>query len=154
MLPAGYAHLDFTRKALLENADLVLDKAGLPRKNYRRIALYQTWRAVSEPPQDYPLALMDGRSPEPGHVVILDNIIGPREIPGNISETQLAIAGKSDEWYYFSNMREDELLLWKGFDTDLGDRLNVFHTGFNDTANRPNAKPRESIEARVFAYWT
>lgn len=150
-LPAGYVHMDYTEVGLRSAAKLALEKAGLPPKDYRRIVLYQTWRAVSEPPQDFAFALTDGRSPKPGHVVVLDNIIGPREIPGNVTETQLAIASEQDDWYYFSDMREDELLLWKGYDTERGNRLNVLHSGFQ--TGLPHAQPRESIEARILAFW-
>jgi hypothetical protein len=152
-LPASYVHIDYTQKALLEQAGLALEKAGKPQKSYRRTVLYQTWRAISPPPQDIPLAVTDGRSPRPGNTIILDNIIGPREVPGNITETQIGVMSASDEWYYFSNMEAHELLVWKGYDTDFGNSLNVLHTGFDNTHTTPTAKPRESIETRILAFY-
>jgi hypothetical protein len=150
--PSADVHLDFTSKSFWDNAGWVQDSAGVQRKPYRRVALYQTWRAVSEPPQDFPLALVDSRSVTPGNTVVMDNIIGPRDVVGNVVETRLAKFGRNDSWYYFSNMREQELILFKGFDSATEDTLNVLHTSFenNDT---PNTIPRESIEARFFAYW-
>lgn len=152
-LPSTYVHMDFSEKSFFENANWVLDKAGLPRTKYRRIALFQTWRAVSPPPQDFPLALTDARTPTPGNTVILDNVIGPRDVDGNVVETLLGCRSPTDTWYYFPNLVEDELLVFKGFDSAAGDQANVLHTSFDCRAAVPGAKPRESIEARFFAYW-
>lgn len=153
MLPAVYLHLDYSEKSFLETVEFVLAKAGMAGKKYRRAAMFQTWRAVSEPPQDFPLTLTDGRSPKPGNTVILDSIIGPPDITGNIVETLLGTWSETDEWYYFSNMRESELLVFKGFDTAYGHTQNVLHTSFDARAAQKNSKPRESIEARFIALW-
>jgi hypothetical protein len=50
-------------------------------------------------------------------------------------------------------MPVDELLVFKGNDTRLGDTQSVLHTGFDNTAAEPNAIPRESLEARSFVFW-
>ncbi len=39
-----------------------LDAAGRPIERWRRVVMYQTWRAVTDPPQDNLLALCDRRS--------------------------------------------------------------------------------------------
>lgn len=150
--PSGDVHLDFTAKSFWDNVGWVQDAAGVPRKRYRRTVLYQTWRAVSEPPQDFPLALTDSRSIVPGNTVTMDNIIGPRDVVGNVVETRLAKQGPHDSWYYFSNMRANEVILFKGFDSDAEDSVNVLHTAF-DNKDTPRTIPRESIEARFFAFW-
>jgi len=50
-------------------------------------------------------------------------------------------------------VRVDELLVFKGNDTRLGDTQSVLHTGFDNAAAEPNAIPREGLEARFFAFW-
>lgn len=152
-MPSGEVHLDFTGKSFWDNVGWVQDAAGVERQDYSRVVLYQTWRAVSAPPQDRPLALTDSRSVTPGNYVVMDNIIGPRDVVGNVVETRLACYSEADSWYYFSNMREDELIVFKGYDSDRGDNLNVLHTSFDDTNLTVPAIPRESVESRFFAFW-
>jgi len=81
--------------------------------------------------------------------------VSKRKINGYESTTRDASwkADPDDRWYYFSNMPVDELLVFKGNDTWLGDTQSVLHTGFDNTAAEPNAIPRESLEARFFVFW-
>jgi hypothetical protein len=151
--PASFVHMDFTQKSFADFCRWVQEAEGRTPGQYRRIAFYQTWRALSKPPQDFPLALTDARSVKTGHYVVMDNIIGDDTIADNVVETRLGRVDPDHRWYYFSNMRDHELLIFKGNDTLHGDRQSVLHTGFDNTASEPNAVPRESLEARFFAFW-
>jgi hypothetical protein len=57
-------------------------------------------------------------------------------------------------WFYFPQMRRDEVLLIKCFDseTDGRARLSV-HSAFEDPTSPHDAAPRESIEIRAFAFF-
>lgn len=57
----------------------------------------------------------------------------------------------SHKWYYFRELQEDEIVVFVQADSAARDRAGVPHTSFEDPA-APHAKPRESIEARVFVY--
>jgi len=151
--PAGFVHMDFTQKSFQDFIRWVQETEGVSPGEYSRVVFYQTWRALSPPPQDYPLAITDGRSVKPGNYVIMDNYITSDMSGDNVVETRLGKADPQDRWYYFSNMRIDELLVFKGNDTRFGDSQSVLHTGFDNTAAEPNAVPRESLEARFFAFW-
>ena len=150
--PAGFVHADVTRKTFLEWASYVQQAEGVAVPAYRRVALYNAWRAVSPPPQDFPLALADGFSVKSGKYVVMDNVTG-LEGEGPSVETRLALYDRDDKWYYFSSMRENELLLFKTYDSKFNDAQTVMHSSFDDTASHPGAAPRESIEARFFAFW-
>jgi len=150
--PAGFVHADVTGKTFLEWASYVQQAEGVTVPPYRRVALYNAWRAVSPPPQDFPLALADGFSVKSGKYVVMDNVTG-LEGEGPSVETRLALHDRDNKWYYFSNMRANELLLFKTYDSKFNDAQTVMHSSFNDTARHPDAAPRESIEARFFAYW-
>jgi hypothetical protein len=150
--PAGFVHMDITSETFGNWARWTQEEEGLPLKPYNRAALIQTWRAVSDPPQDFSLALTNGRSVKPGKYVVMDNYT-TLEGEGQIVQTRLGVYDPDDDWYYFPNMHADEVLLFKGYDTRWGDTLNVLHTGFDNTRTYPNAIPRESIEARFIAYW-
>ena len=57
-------------------------------------------------------------------------------------------------WVYFPEMRTDEALLIKCFDSarDGRARLSV-HTAFEDPSTPPDAPARESIEIRTLAFF-
>lgn len=150
--PAGFVHADVTKKTFHDWAKWVQQDEKIQVPPYRRVVMYNTWRAVSKPPQDFPLALTDGFSIKSGKYVVMDNVTS-MEADGHTVETRLARYDPEDKWYYFSNMREDELLVFKGYDSKFNDDQTVWHSGFNNTEKHPNATPRESIEARFFAYW-
>ena len=150
--PAGFVHADITQKTFLEWAQWVQKDEGVDVPSHRRVALYNTWRAVSPPPQDFPLALTDGLSVKSGQYVVMDNVTG-LEGEGPSVETRLALYDPEDRWYHFSNMCETELLVFKTYDSKFNDEQTVMHGSFNNTAAYPDANPRESIEARFFAFW-
>jgi hypothetical protein len=151
--PAGFVHMDFSHRSFLDFVRYVQEAEGVTPGVYRRVVVYQTWRAISPPPQDYPLAVTDGRSVDPDNHVIMDNIISTDDAADQVLETRLGKADPRDRWYYFSNMRVDELLVFKGNGTGPSDAQNVLHTGFDNTVAEPHALPRESLEARFFAFW-
>ena len=126
--------------------------AGLKMRPYRRIVAYQTWRALSEPPQDFPLALTDSRSVEPGQYVVMENITGPREQLGAVGDSRMALPG-NHTWYYFSGLTSREVIVFKGYDTANPEGLNVYHASFDNRRAEPNAHPRASIETRMLAFW-
>ena len=161
--PAGEAHVDFTpRRAELMARDLY-QKTFPDGRGYSRFIASSLWRAFSQPPQDCPLALLDARSVgvEEGiantlHVVdrIPDEGEMLREIPGEESVVAAAIFHYSPlhRWWYFSNMTRDEVVLIKFHDSDSGKALRTPHTAFRDPSF-PDARPRESIEFRSFAFF-
>jgi hypothetical protein len=150
--PASYAHLDVTERMAGLWTEWMHEDAGVPMRDYRRVVIYQTWRAVSRPPHDYPLALTDGRSVKPDRFVPMENYHG---LGGGerFGENRLGTYDPDHEWYYFSEMTADELLVFKAYDTDFGSRQNVLHTGFDNRPNVTDASPRESVEARFVACW-
>ncbi len=151
--PASFVHMDFTQKSFRDFIRWVQEAEGVTPGEYSRVVFYQTWRALSPPPQDYPLALTDGISVKPGNYVVMDNYITADATGDNVVETRLGKADPDDRWYYFHNMRPDELVVFKGNDTRFGDTQSVLHTGFDNTIAEPDAIPRESLEARFFAFW-
>ena len=61
--PARYPHADNTNASALELAnlfDMFVDDFDLGA--YSRWAMYNVWRAITPPPQDFPLAVCDAQS--------------------------------------------------------------------------------------------
>ena len=122
-------------------------------KRYRRITVYQTWRALSGPPVDIPLTVADGRSVQLKDMVTADTILGGEYGHDQAFEYSMCRYNPGHRWYYFSNMRPDEVLVFKGYDFDPSRPARLFHTAFDDPSAPRDAPPRASIEARAFAFF-
>jgi hypothetical protein len=58
------------------------------------------------------------------------------------------------EWYYFPQMRRDEALVFKVFDSKKDGRARfVPHTSFENPLAPAGAAPRRSIEVRTLAFF-
>jgi hypothetical protein len=148
--PSNDVHMDFSTKSFCANADHALEIAGMDRVRYSRVMAIQTWRALSDPPHDFPLALTDNRSVKPGSYVLMQNIT---DAQGSVAETRMALRDDGHAWYYFSDLRKDELVVFKGFDGAFPESFNLFHAAFDNTVAQPHANPRSSVEMRFLAFW-
>ena len=77
-----------------------------------------------------------------------------REMPGEGSLIAAAIFHYNPDhrWWYFSNLTRDEVVLLKFHDSEPGKALRTPHTAFRDPTF-PDARPRDSIEFRSFAFF-
>jgi hypothetical protein len=118
-----------------------------------RFAAFNIWRAVSQPPQDIPLAVCDARSVAPQDRVIADSVI---DAPGASEfrfESTLFTHNPAHRWHYFSNMTRDEALVFRAYDSDAQQPQRVPHSAFNDATCPDGVPTRVSIEARAFAFF-
>jgi hypothetical protein len=114
-----------------------------------RFQIINVWRPLVDPVEDYPLALCDARSLKPTDLVDTE-----RRAQDHTGEIQLAVHNPAQRWYYYPDMRPDEVLLFKTFDSiDGGMRPYSIHSGVRLPNAPANAKPRESIETRVFVFY-
>lgn len=151
--PAGYAHIDFARSGAEQLSRTENQLQGLPDRPYSRLMLIQAWRALSTPPQDFPLALCDSRTMSESDTFEKDGAVGPKAVAGNTFKSLAVHYNPRQRWYYFSNMQPDELILFKSYDSLEGRTPKVPHSAFDNRAVFPNARPRESVEARFFVYF-
>ena len=95
-----------------------------------------------------PLAICDASSVAPDDLVRADLIY-----PDRVGEIYNAVYSPDHRWFYVSEMQTDEVLLFKGYDSDT-DGLARFtlHTAFDLKSTPADAPPRESIEVRALAY--
>jgi hypothetical protein len=149
---AGFIHLDVTARSVERFLKFSLDAAGRPIEPWRRVVMLQTWRAITEPPQDNLLALCDRRSVPQSDVVFYDAIIGDKGSALENIEARSCRFGPGHRWWYVSDMRPEDLLVFVGFDSADPEAVQPFHTGF-DLPGPENAVPRGSLEARFFAFY-
>ena len=146
--PASLVHNDYTSNSgfvcLREN--LGDDAKALAQGRFQII---NVWRPLVDPVEDYPLALCDARSVNP-----LDLIDCERRAPNHRGEIQLAVHAPEQHWYYYSEMRPPEVLLFKTFDSkDAGINPCSIHSAIPLAQARADATPRESIETRAFVFY-
>src|SRR5436190_10070851 len=115
----------------------------------RRFAIIQVWRAIAQPIVSNPLAMADARS-----VATDDLLIAERRYPNRVGQTYRLRYNAGHRWFYFPQMRRDEAIVFKVYDSEKDGRARFTpHTSFDDPATPPGAAPRQSIEARSLAFF-
>jgi hypothetical protein len=146
--PVLSAHNDYTewsgpnrvREVMGDEADQLLQ---------RRFAIIQVWRAIGQPIVSNPLAMADARSVAPG-----DLLIAERRYPNRVGQTYRLKYNPGHRWFYFPEMRRDEAIVFKVYDSLTDGRARFTpHTSFDDPATPAGAPPRQSIEARTLAFF-
>jgi hypothetical protein len=147
--PVLSAHNDYTewsgsnrvREILPDEAEALLA---------RRFAIIQVWRAINQPIRSNPLALAEAKSVE-----MDDMIVAERRYPHRVGQTYRLKYSPNHRWVYFPEMRRDEAVVFKVYDSEKDGRARFTpHTSFVDPASPPNASSRQSIEMRAFAFFT
>jgi hypothetical protein len=147
--PVLSAHNDYTewsgpnrvREFLPDEAEQLLK---------RRFAIIQVWRAINRPIQSNPLAVADACS-----VAMEDLVVAERRYPHRVGQTYRLKFNPNHRWYYFPEMRRDEALVFKVYDSEKTGRARYTpHTSFDDPTSPADASPRQSIEVRAFAFFT
>ncbi|MFQ3459003.1 CmcJ/NvfI family oxidoreductase [Bradyrhizobium sp. UFLA01-814] len=145
---AGYAHCDYAPIAGPQVAARDSQLQGIEIRSYSRLMIIQTWRALSPPPQDLPLAFCDGSS-----ILEADLVEAPLTKLGETIRVWIPHYSPSHRWYYFPDMTQDELVLFKGYDSEAHFKPKSTHSAFDNRRATPNAKPRESVETRFYVYY-
>ena len=115
----------------------------------RRFAVIQVWRPIRRPVESWPLAIADARSLSPADMVVTE-----RRYEDRIGQTSAITYNPAHRWYWFPQMRPDEALVFKVYDSLKDGRARfTAHTAFEDPNTPPHARPRESIEIRTLAFF-
>ncbi len=146
--PATLVHNDYTSKSgFVCLAEQLGDEAAELARG--RFQIVNVWRPLSDPVENWPLALVDARSVAREHLVDTE-----RRSPTHVGEIQLAVHDPAQRWFFYSAMRPHEVLLFKTFDSiDGGSRPCTIHTAIELPDAPADAKPRESIESRAFVFY-
>jgi hypothetical protein len=151
MTTAQFAHLDFEHSQVEDLLADTLHITGRKVMPYRRHVMLQTWRVITPPPQDMPLALCDGRTVSIEDIIPMDY----RGVEGSRNELVRSRGCRyapRHKWYYYPSMTPAELLVFKGYDSTAPEGMNAMHTAFDDVSVT-DAVPRGSIEARFIALY-
>jgi len=152
-IPVDQVHNDYTETSGPKRKGEILVAAGRTDLADRRVAFVNLWRPIVGPVRDNPLAVCDARSVAPGDLVATDiHHFGEDDlaVPRHSGQIQSVRYNPAHRWFHVSEMRPDEFLLLKCYDSRADGRARFMpHTGFRNPDCPPEFVPRESIEART-----
>ena len=146
--PVRNAHNDYTEWSGPQRVrDLLPNEAEALLKH--RFAVVQVWRPIRHPVRREPLAIADARS-----IGMKELFPSSRIYPDRVGEVYHCAFNPAHRWYYFPDMRRDEAIVFKTFDSIKDGRARwTAHSAFDDPTSPPDAPPRESIEMRTLAFF-
>lgn len=147
---ARLVHIDVSDAAA---AEFALMAAPEGKREFRRVEQHNIWRAISDPPQDVPLAVCDARSVAASDLVPADARFDRNGKVDWSFEALLLRYNPAHRWLFFSDMTRDDVLVFKRHDTDPGEPHHVPHSAFSDPRVPAGVTPRASVEIRTIAYW-
>jgi hypothetical protein len=146
--PVLAAHNDYTEWSGPQRVrDLLPDEAETLLM--RRFAIIQIWRSIAHPIVRNPLAIADARS-----IAFEDLHVSERRYPDRVGQTYRLSYNPKHQWFYFPEMRRDEALVFKVYDSAKDGRARfVPHTSFENPLAPADSAPRRSIEVRMLAFF-
>jgi hypothetical protein len=146
--PVKFAHNDYTLKSGPQRVrDLLPDEADELLKH--RFSEINVWRPIRGPVQESPLAVCDASS-----MTLADFVATDLRYRDRTGEVYSVAFNPNHRWFYFPQMRRDEALLLKCYDSAADGRARfTAHTGIDDPTSPPDAPARESIEARSLLFF-
>jgi len=146
--PVLWAHNDYTEWSGPQRLREIVPEEATQLLQHR-FAIIQVWRAINQPIQSNPLALVDART-----VASIDLLPAERRYPDRVGETYQLKYNPNHHWFYFPLMRRDEALVFKVYESEKdGCARFTPHTSFIDPTSPANAPPRQSLEVRTFAFF-
>jgi hypothetical protein len=150
--PVKRVHNDFTAKFGYSRARAELEARGIEDIEallQHRFAVVNVWRPIATPVQTSPLAVCDATSIAP-----IDLVAGNLVYRDRVGETYAITYNPTHRWFYFPQLRSDEAILIKCFDSAEDGRARfAAHTAFDDPTSPANAPARESIELRTLVFY-
>ena len=146
--PANKIHVDYTKTSGPQRARDVFGPKRVQRAlaSGQPIVQVNVWRPIRGPVQRSPLALADASSVDSSALIATDQVFVDR-----VGEIYHLAHQPHQRWAYVSNMRPEEVIIIKGYDSRSDGRARFTpHTAF-DLPNESSAPARHSIEVRTFA---
>ncbi len=148
--PVRYVHNDYTEKSAPQRVRDLLPPDEAEARLARRYVQINVWRNISPyPVETTPLGLVDAQTIAPRDLATCDLVYADRT-----GEVYAGVWNGDHRWYWFPRLARDEALLIKNFDSRRDGRARFsLHSAFEDPTAPADARPRESIETRTFAFF-
>jgi hypothetical protein len=150
--PAHFPHVDCTPRTshgLIDNS--VFGVGREPLEPGEVLIGFNVWRVVSQPPQDWPLAVCDVQTVARQDLIEADGVYDYGDGPWDRYEAYLVRHNPAHRWIYFSDMRPDEVLIFRGYGNEARWIAGAPHSAFADPTCPEEAGGRISVEARAYA---
>ena len=148
--PARFVHVDMAS----EDAAAARAKTAPPGKAIARSAQYNVWRSLAGGTQDVPLGLCDYTSLAGDDLLDCQAIFDPLDGSPEWSFANYLLAeNPAHRWYYYSDMRPDEAIVFKTSESDPQRAQLMPHGAFDNPLAGEDAPPRVSLEMRGTCYW-
>ena len=151
--PVFYPHIDIAPVGIGKLLEKHFDKSEAEKVKMNRFQVINVWRPIGPHPiTEKPLTICDYRS------VNVDQDILPLTIRGaGVHENAYTLsrpAQDAHKWYYLSQMRSDEMFVFKIFDSKPDVAQFGFHTAFqNDNESTSNKEQQLSLELRCLVLY-
>jgi hypothetical protein len=148
--PVQSVHNDYTEKSGPQRVRDLLPPDEAERRLKKRFAEYNVWRNIAQEPIEMsPLGFVDAQTIAPRDLAVCDLVYADRT-----GEIYQGVYNADHQWHYFPAMTRDEAILIKCYDSAKDGRARFsLHSAFEDPTSPTNAKPRQSIEVRAFAFF-
>ncbi len=147
--PVRRVHNDYTVKSGPQRVRDLLAPAEAEERLKQRFAIVNIWRPIRGPVEEAPLAVCDAHSIAPGDLIATD-----LRYPDRIGETYSIAYNPAHRWFYFPQMRREEVLFLKCYDSATDGRARfAAHTAFDDPTGPRLPIARESIETRSLLFF-
>ena len=145
--PVTSVHNDYTVKS---GPQRVRDLMGEEAEEllHHRFEIVNVWRPIRGPLRDAPLAVCDATS-----VAFTDFVPSDLVYRDRTGETYRVRYNPAHRWFYVPEMRTDEAVLIKCYDSAEDGRARfTAHSAFEDPTAPADVLPRESIELRTLIF--
>ncbi len=147
--PVHVVHNDYTDLSGPQRLRDLLPAGDAATALGRRFAIVNVWRSIAGTVTDTPLAFADARSVRPEDFIAVD-----LKYPDRTGEVYRVAHNPAHRWFYFPQLRADEALLIKSYDSAKDGRVRFTpHTAFDHPATPPGTAKRQSIESRALAFF-
>lgn len=147
--PVRYVHNDQTERSAIRRVRDHLPSEEAEERLLKRFAIINLWRPIGGPVFTTPLAVCDASTIDAADFLPSDLVYRDK-----VGETFSVRANANHRWYYYPQLRPEEALLLKIYDsrTDGIARAGA-HTAFDDPTTPAGAPPRRSIELRALVFF-
>ena len=141
-------HNDFTPALMNTIRDFVTD----PDRLEGRIAIFNVWRRFDTGHLHAPLAVCDSQSIAESDLLPTDlHDYGGRE--GFKLEIYQALNNHEHRWFYYPEMKRDEVVMFRTLDTARDPFIPTLHSAFDHPECPEDTPLRESIETRGLCFY-
>ncbi|KAK0460824.1 hypothetical protein IW261DRAFT_1532575 [Armillaria novae-zelandiae] len=149
--PVANSHVDQTPKSAVARVHRHLPPEDVPKLLSKRFQIINLWRPIQNPASDWPLALCHFASVNPEKDVRAVTL----KYPHMEGETYGVKYNENQKWGYFKDIRPEEFVLIKCFDSVRDGSVALFtpHTGFADPTTPAGTPLRQSIELRALVFY-